>query len=826
MALRIDFHTAINAAMGDTPGLAVIHSSIAALAPPAAVTQWDALYAIGRLVDAGWTLAFPAFTFSFTRTGAFDPDHTPSEVGILADWVQAGFPAAKRTDHPIYSFVVIGPQAGAICDCVSETTFGDTSPFGIFEAQNASVVMLGADWSFCTPFHRYEELGEVTYRYFKTFAGEITKDDTAAPIEAAMYVRDLDIGAANDFTPLVKRLRSDGAITSVPLWRGAVEVVQMQSIRDAATDLLASDGLAFVGNRAIAQHRMTAMAEAARLAPFRIALMGSSNLDIAAGMLGDQLRDLMVDRTCTVYVPLFGQMAQSVMMPNSELADFNAELTIFADRIEDLLGVPSLSLADPQIALDAAAQYAGLIQHHYDQNGSDVIVHRFGLTGRVGIAQGAVLLDLITQCNRVLDDTLGALDRIIWIDPAPIAANVDTVFDARLWHIGRIPFAQPYSAALTRQWAGAVLALLGKTARLLVLDLDHTLWGGVLGEDGPEGIAIGGDFPGNAFTRFQQTLKSFSDAGIALAVCSKNDEDLAIATLQDHDNMVIRPDDLVAHRINWQPKWQNIQEIAAEMDLGLGSVMFIDDNPVEREAVKLNLPMVKVLDLPQDVTAYTDTFLDSPYIQSVRIGKEDRKRVASYKARKKINLERSSAASIEDFLAGLDMQLFVQKLDGDNIARAAQLCQKTNQFNTTTRRHSARDLTQMHEQGVDVAVIGLQDKFTKRENIGLIILTPDADDNQLGHVDLMLLSCRVLGRTVEQAIMKWALGRAHTRGWDHLRGEIIETPRNTPARRVFADCGFDAIQGDGAEGHTHWQHAAENIPLPDWFDVHDAFTAQ
>jgi FkbH-like protein len=254
--------------------------------------------------------------------------------------------------------------------------------------------------------------------------------------------------------------------------------------------------------------------------------------------------------------------------------------------------------------------------------------------------------------------------------------------------------------------------------------------------------------------------------------------------------------------------------------------MFIDDNPVEREAVKLNLPMVKVLDLPQDVTAYTDTFLDSPFIQSVRIGEEDRKRVASYKARKKINLERSSAASIENFLAGLDMQLFVQKLDGSNLARAAQLCQKTNQFNTTTRRHSARDLLQMQEQGVDVAVIGLQDKFTKLENIGLLILKPDMNDNQLGHVDLLLLSCRILGRTVEQAVVKWALGRAHRRGWGYLRGEVIETSRNTPARRVFADCGFDEIQSDTAEGQTLWQHAAENTTLPDWFAVHDAFTTQ
>jgi len=163
------------------------------------------------------------------------------------------------------------------------------------------------------------------------------------------------------------------------------------------------------------------------------------------------------------------------------------------------------------------------------------------------------------------------------------------------------------------------------------------------------------------------------------------------------------------------------------------------------------------------------------------------------------------------------MELFIQPLDGDSIARAAQLCQKTNQFNTTTRRHTARDLEDMVAAGCDVAVVGLQDKFSERENIGLIILRPDAATGT-GEVDLFLMSCRVLGRTVEQAILGWATNRAHVRGWTSLRGEIIETPRSTPARKVFADNGFSAMDQSG-----HWERAAAATDAPDWFELHDGF---
>ncbi len=807
---------ALETVLEGNAGLAVVHSSLAALAPDGGLQKWDVLFAVEMLVRRGWTLAFPAFTFSFTSSGQFDRENTPSETGVLADWVQHNILGAIRTDHPIYSFVTVGPQAAALAACTSDTTFGDTSPFGLFEAQNAKIVMLGAGWNFCTPFHRYEERAKVPYRFFKTFDGQITRNGTTAPTHAAMYVRDLTINAENDFTPLVAHLRHAGQIATAPLWRGMLEATTMHAIQASAEALLAADPFAFVGNAPQARYRMEMAHEANRLPPFRIALLGSSNLDVASHALSEALPALMPGRACTQYVAPFGQLGQQVMLPGSELETFQADLTIFADRIEDLTGQPALDFVTADTALDAVEGYARLIHQHASRNGNPCVVHRFAATTRQTVERAGEIAALVAACNALLDEALSDLPNILWIDLATEAAAGVPVWDARLWHLGRIPFSKAFTDRLVTRWAGITLSLLGKTARLLVLDLDHTLWGGVLGEDGPDGILIGGDFPGNAFGRFQQTIKALSERGVALAVCSKNDEDLALDVLQNHAAMLIRPDDLASHRINWQPKWQNMRDIAAELDLGLGSVMFIDDNPVEREAVKRNLPMVKVLDLPQDPTAYTEALLGSPFIETLRTGKEDRQRVASYKARKKINLERNASANITDFLRGLGMKLSVQPLDDDTIARAAQLCQKTNQFNTTTRRYSAQDLKTHAANGWDVAVIGLADKFTERETIGLIVLRPDAQKPE-GHIDLFLMSCRVLGRTVERAVLEWAVSRAQTRGWDQLHGEIVETPRNTPARGVFADHGFEV----GTAGH--WHRDTKQAAIPDWFDLTDGF---
>jgi FkbH-like protein len=227
---------------------------------------------------------------------------------------------------------------------------------------------------------------------------------------------------------------------------------------------------------------------------------------------------------------------------------------------------------------------------------------------------------------------------------------------------------------------------------------------------------------------------------------------------------------------------------------------------------------VKVLDLPPDPALYVDALMSSPYLSAVAITAEDRARVGNLRAQKLRAAERSQSVSLEDYYASLNMVLRLSPLHVGNAQRAAQLCQKTNQFNTTTRRHDLHSLERLAQSGADVVVIGLEDRHSPLEDIGLIILQPTADS--AGVIDLYLLSCRVLGRGVETTVPRWAIGRAAQRGWNKLRGEIIETERNTPVRAVFANSGFEPAATPG-----FWQVSTQPQPaLPAWLKVLDQVT--
>jgi len=253
----------------------------------------------------------------------------------------------------------------------------------------------------------------------------------------------------------------------------------------------------------------------------------------------------------------------------------------------------------------------------------------------------------------------------------------------------------------------------------------------------------------------------------------------------------------------------------------LESLLFVDDNPVEREQIRLNLPEVKILDLPESPAFFADALADCPWLESAGLTAEDTRRIRSYQVLQTVHEEQRTAASLDEFYASLGMQLHLQPLDDANIARAVQLSQKTNQFNTTTRRYDQRSLRQIVAEGGDVVVVGLEDRHLQFENIGLLILRPDLSNARRGIVDCYLLSCRVLGRGLETAVLKWAVMRAAQRGWSSLSGAIVETPRNTPVRNVFAETGF---QSGAASGE--WLIRTEAPPeIPSWFTIHDRMPA-
>jgi FkbH-like protein len=796
------------------PGIAVIHSSLSRLLPPTGFEPRDALYAISALVDSGWTIALPAFTFSFCAGKAFDAGHSASETGVLADWVLAQVPQAQRTRHPIYSFVVVGPRAGELIQCRSSTTFGDDSPFGYFERHDAVLVMLGCGLESCTQFHRCEEVAAVPYRYFKTFAGDADYGSGAARTEATMYVRDLASDPANDFSRAIEALTAQGAVVVCKLWRADVNVVRAGDVAATCAALLAKNPFALLSNGAQVARHLEVAGQAASQPPFRVAILGNANLHTLQQALADELSQLMPERRTELYAPPFGQLERVLIDATSELHRFQPQLQVFCDRLEDILGPQWMELADSE---DSIARYATRIREHVRAHGGWTVVHTLAILAPSANADfGSACTARVARLNQVLAEILVDEPQLVWLDlAAELAAGTGEILDKRLWHLGRFPFSAVFSRHLARRWAGLALSVLGKTARVVVVDLDNTLWGGVLGEDGLSGIAIGGDYPGNAFAEFQLALKALTRSGIALAVCSKNDEDLALKAIDGLPAMVLRSSDFSARRISWQPKSISIGEIAAELNLGLESVLLVDDNPVEREAVRRNLPMAKVLDLPADPALYTQALMASPFLAAAAVTSEDRKRLRSFESRRQIEAARGEAASLDDFYAGLKMILHFQPLDGGNGQRAAQLCQKTNQFNTTTRRYDLRELQELSASGADVIVLGLKDRVSEFENIGLLILKPNRSGD--GEVDSYLLSCRVLGRGLEAAVLRWALHRAARRGWPHLRGTIIATERNLPVRSVFRDAGFTESEISG-----EWTAGTAVPPvLPAWLTIVD-----
>jgi FkbH-like protein len=816
---------ALQAAVSFDAKIVVVHSSLPDLRPPQANLKWAVLGALRALVDSGATVAIPAFTFRFCKG---TPYHfrSPSETGVLADWM-IQLRDARRTRHPIYSFVVCGSLAATIDECANSTTFGVDSTFALFEKLNATIVMLGSSWRNCTQFHCYEEEAQVPYRTYRSFTGTADFGDGAEVTAARMFVRNLEIDAENDWARLESAMRSEGAIISVPLWGGVVESVACREIARIARSQLAADPFAMVHDVPSVNHACAQATSRATKPPLRIALLGSANLEILKVHFGSAADELIRDQLVEIHTVPFGQLMLEVTDPCSGLYKFDADFTVFCDRIEDITGVAHLDLCQLDTVIERIRQYAAAIAGYRAKSRGWVVINRFvtswpSLSGQPLSA----IEELASDGNAVLAEAHAGAGNVHFVDLRSVteSGNCGSLHDARLWFLGRFPFSDEAARVLARHYCGLVLAATGRTARVLALDLDNTLWSGVLGEDGLAGLAVGGDYPGNAYAAFQRGLKLLSERGIALALLSKNDEDLALAALSELPAMVLCKDDFVARRINWAPKWKNILEVCEELSLGLENVLFIDDNPAEREQMRRNQPAVKVHHLPEDPSLYLQSLLASPWLACLSVTAEDRRRVDGFRQRSSLlEAKAQRGANVEDFYASLSTVVHMQQFAPGNAARAQQLLQKTNQFNTTTRRYGLADIEAILAGGGEVFVIGLRDRYSEFENIGVAICRWNQPRRGCGLIDSYLLSCRVLGRGIEVGILQWILAKARRRGVGSVVGEVVETPRNTPARSVFGEAGFKVDQEH--PGHWVFDLHTQSEVLPPWLTFVDSSPA-
>ena len=330
-----------------------------------------------------------------------------------------------------------------------------------------------------------------------------------------------------------------------------------------------------------------------------------------------------------------------------------------------------------------------------------------------------------------------------------------------------------------------------KRKKCLVLDLDNTIWGGILGEDGIDGIKMGEDYPGKVYSMFQEFLLELAKNGIILTVCSKNNEADVLEVLEKNPLLKLKKEHISTYRINWNNKAQNIEEIAKELNIGLDSMVFVDDNPNERDLIKQALPQVAVPDFPEQLYLYPIFMrkLLNEYFAVYSLTQEDLQKTNQYKANAERIIEQSKYFSFDDYLASLEMELTVISANSFNIPRIAQMTQKTNQFNLTTKRYSEAEIQSFVSSNNLIYCLNVKDKFGDNGITGVIVLKKI--DNHTFEIDSFLLSCRVLGKSIENAFLRYVLQKLKNNGIKYINALYIPTNKNMQVENFYDNLGFE-----------------------------------
>lgn len=417
------------------------------------------------------------------------------------------------------------------------------------------------------------------------------------------------------------------------------------------------------------------------------------------------------------------------------------------------------------------------------------------------------LTNAVARLNQRLAALCRTLPDCVFFDVDRLAARYGRTRwrDTRMFLASRLPVASDAFGEYSRGLVRALSALFRAPRKVLCTDLDNTLWGGVLGEDGVDGIATGSAFPGNCYLEYQRYLKQLSSRGILLAIVSKNNEaDVREAFELRAADLALRLDDFVARKIGWGEKPEAIRELAEELSLGLDSFVFVDDNPVECEAIRQRLPDVAVVAAPvEEPWRLVEILSQEPFFDAAVVTDDDVNRLSEYKAQAQRTELASSAGSRDEFLASLGIVCTFQSALQAPLSRAIQLLAKTNQFNLTTRRRSAAEVEEFAANGQAV-VVRVRDRFGDAGVVGLALAR---NQGESCYIDSLLLSCRVIGRGIETALLAHVGERALRTGAKRLVGEFIATKKNAPCANFYTDHGFvrSASQDEARSDSTFYE---------------------
>lgn len=378
-------------------------------------------------------------------------------------------------------------------------------------------------------------------------------------------------------------------------------------------------------------------------------------------------------------------------------------------------------------------------------------------------------------------------------------------FDERLWTVGKSFCALDQLPMVAGNVVEMVMAARGRLTKCIVLDLDNTLWGGVVGDDGPLGIQISAHGAGEAFYRFQCYLRELKNRGLLLAVCSKNEPANAVRPFQENPEMVLRLSDFSAFVANWNNKADNIRQIRETLNIGLDSIVFLDDNPFERNLVRTMAPEVTVPEMPEDPSEYTAAVASLNLFETASYSAEDSLRTELYAREAQRKMAEQSASSFEEYLQSLEMTIEVSRFTAPQLPRIAQLLQRSNQFNLTTHRYSEAECeTLMNDREHAIPLFAkLRDRFGDHGLISIVVARPRPEAGVLELVD-WLMSCRVLSRGVEEYLMNHVMAEARSRGLARVSGRYIPTAKNAMVQDFYGRFGFRKT-AEEPDGSAAWE---------------------
>jgi FkbH-like protein len=513
------------------------------------------------------------------------------------------------------------------------------------------------------------------------------------------------------------------------------------------------------------------------------------------------------------YLGPFDNVVQEVLDESSGLYRFEPDFVVVCLALEPL--APRL-----------LGEFAGLTPHEAAAEVVRVYDHVAAvLTELRKRTQATVLLQTfespVHPCHGILDaqDPLRQLHSIRRLNGrlVELARSVEGVYivdlellrsivgferwtDRRYWYLARAPFSRDACRLLSAEYLKFFRALRGKSKKCLVLDCDNTLWGSIVGEDGLAGIRLGTTFPGSAFLAFQRAILDCYHRGVLLAICSRNNEADVLEVLRSHPAMLLREEHFVARRINWTNKAASLKEIASELRIGLDSLVFMDDSAYEIEMVRSLLPEVTSVQLPKEPELFADCLRAGAWFDTLLVAEEDKFRSAMIQADKKRDQVRREmgGVSLEQYLCSLEMTACLGPPTEVQVSRVAQLTQRTNQFNLTTRRYAEADIRSMFASAsTGLLAISLRDRFGDLGLVGAAVL---AEAEGIVRIDTFVLSCRALGRGVEDVLLAGCVHWARAQGARQLVGQYVPSAKNGLVADFYPTRGFAPMTGsDGAQ---------------------------